>query len=144
MIRLATQEDMPELLRMGELFFNASGYAEMTAINLSDTEVLLDKLIEAGTLLTDGKGGMIGFVIFPLFMNASYFVAQELFWWVDEDQRKSGLGIELLSKAEELSKEYGANQMIMLSLKKLDGDRVSKLYKSRGYQERENTFMRAL
>lgn len=144
MIRPAVSGDMPELLRMGELFFNASGYNEMTDINLNDVELLLRKLIDAGTLITDGKGGMIGFVIFPLFMNASYLVSQELFWWVDEEQRKSGLGIDLLSQAENLSKELGAKQMIMLSLKKLHGDRISKLYNSRGYQERENSFMRAL
>ena len=70
MIRLATQEDIPELLRMSESFFNASGYAELTTFHESDSESTLNNIIEQGWLLTDVNHAMLGFVFFPMFMNS--------------------------------------------------------------------------
>jgi GNAT superfamily N-acetyltransferase len=77
-------------------------------------------------------------------MNNQTIVAQELFWWVDEKSRKSGVGIEILKQAEDLAKEYGATVMMMLSINELDGDRVNKLYERLGYKQREQSFMRIL
>lgn len=144
MIRLATLEDMPQLIRMGEAFFNASGYASITSFNEADTSLLLEKLINEGWLLTDGKSAMLGFVVFPMFMNCSTVISQELFWWVDEAARGSGIGVDILKKAEDLSKECGASVMVMLSLDELNGDRVSKLYNKLGYKKREQSHMRKL
>ena len=144
MIRLATLEDMSQLLRMGEAFFDASGYGDITTFNKDDSEKLLTKLIDEGWLLTDGESALLGFVVFPMFMNNDTIIAQELFWWVDEDKRKTGVGIEILKKAEDIAREHGATTMMMLSLKKLDGEKVNKLYKSLGYEEREQSYMRLL
>ena len=144
MIRLATQEDIPELLRMSESFFNASGYAELTTFDESDSESTLNNLIEKGWLLTDGNHAMLGFVVFPMFMNSSTIIAQELFWWVDEEARKTGAGIKILSKAEKLAKEHGAKALMMLSLNDLNGKKVNKLYESLGYKQKEQTYMRVL
>lgn len=144
MFRLATYNDMSELLRMGELFFNASGYSDITTFNKDDAERLLGQLIDSETILTDGKHSMLGYLVFPIFMNVSCLVAQELFWWVDEDHRKGGAGVQLLKQVERQAKKQGATTMMMLSLKELDGDKVNKLYLRLGYSEREKTFMRAL
>lgn len=143
-IRKATQSDMSELLRMGEAFFNASGYSDITSINLSDTESLLSSLIDQGTILTDGKNAMIGFVIFPMFLNNETMVSQELFWWVDEEKRNTRVGIEILKEAEKTSKAMGAKVMMMLSIKELNGDKVNRIYQRMGYTEREQTYMRVL
>ena len=144
MIRLATTEDIPEMLRMGESFFDASGYSDLTTFDKEDTESLLIKLIDERWLLTDGKSTLLGFVVFPMFMNNKTVVAQELFWWVDESARGSRVGIEILKKAEELAKEHGATAMMMLSIKELNGDSVNKLYERLGYSKREQTYMRVL
>lgn len=144
MIRLATLDDMPELLRMGKAFFDVSGYGKLTEFNAQDTEIVLLSLIEQDSLLTDGESGMIGFLVFPMFMNSSYTLSQELFWWVDEDKRKSKLGIQLLKAAEKQSKLKGADSMIMLSINDLNGDKVNKIYESLGYKRQEQTYMRAL
>jgi len=144
MIRLAKAEDMPQLLRMGEDFFNTSGYGDLTSFNKSDAEATLSSLIESESLLTDGKNTMLGYLIFPLFMNTSTSVAQELFWWVDESMRNTKLGVEILKAAEDLAKLQGATTMLMLSIKELDGERVNSLYSRLGYKEREQTYMRAL
>lgn len=144
MIRLATLEDMEQLLRMGKAFFDVSGYGQVTDFDYEDTEKVLISLIEQDSLLTDGEGGMIGFLVFPMFMNSSYTLSQELFWWVDEDKRKTKLGVELLKEAENQSKKLGADSMIMLSINDLNGDKVNKLYESLGYKRQEQTYMRAL
>ena len=144
MIRLAEHKDIPLMLAMGQRFFDASGYGSETEFNAEDTEQLFIKLIESHTLLTDGDGGMIGFVVFPMFMNTSHVIAQELFWWVDEEKRSSKLGLNLLKAAEATAKELGAKSLLMLSLNDLNGDKVNKLYESLGYTKREQTYMRAL
>jgi ribosomal protein S18 acetylase RimI-like enzyme len=144
MIRLAKKDEMQNLLRMGESFFHASGYGAITEFNRRDTEKLIVNLIELGTLLTDGKNGMIGFVIYPLFMNNSTLMSQELFWWVDEDRRGSKVGLQLLRAAEEISKESGADVMNMLSLNELDGEKVNSLYRRLGYKSKEQSYMRVL
>lgn len=144
MIRLAALLDMPELLRMGESFFNASGYSDLTTFNKDDTEDLLNELIGKGWLLTDGESTMLGFVVFPVFMNKSTIIAQELFWWVDENKRGSKVGVEILKRAEVLAKSYGATSLMMLSIEELKGGSVNKLYERLGYKRREQTYMRIL
>ena len=144
MIRLASSEDIPQLLRMGRNFFDVSGYADYMEFNIDDSKELLTTLIDFGTLLTDGKYCMLGFVIFPAFMCNKTLIAQELFWWVDEEKRGSGLANDLLLKAESLAKGNGANIMAMLSLEELNGKKVNSLYLKSGYKRKEQTFMRAL
>lgn len=144
MIRLAEHKDIPLMLAMGQRFFDASGYESETEFNAEDTEQLFIKLMGAHSLLTDGEGGMIGFVVFPMFMNTSHVIAQELFWWVDEEKRSSKLGLNLLKAAEATAKELGAKSLLMLSLNDLNGEKVNKLYESLGYTKREQTYMRSL
>ena len=144
MIRLAENKDIPLMLAMGQRFFDASGYGSETEFNAEDTEQLFIKLMDAHSLLTDGEGGMIGFVVFPMFMNTSHVIAQELFWWVDEEKRSSKLGLNLLKAAEATAKELGAKSLLMLSLNDLNGEKVNKLYESLGYTKREQTYMRSL
>ena len=87
---------------------------------------------------------MIGFLVFSIFMNNSHLIAQELFWWVDENKRKTKLGLNLLQAAEKAAKDQGASSMLMLSLNDLNGEKVNNLYKSLGYSARETTYMRSL
>jgi hypothetical protein len=144
MIRTAETNDLPNLLRMSESFFNVSGYAELTTFNVADSEELLIRLIELGTILTDGKNAMLGFVIFPLFMNKQTIMSQELFWWVDKEIRGTTAGIKLLKMAEKISKENGATVMNMLSLEDLNGEKVNKMYSKLGYKRKEQSYMRVL
>lgn len=144
MIRDAVVDDYPVLHRMGASFQKASGYTDICGYCEETTTKTFDLLREAGCLLTDGKSGMIGFMVYPLFMDSSVKVAQEAFWWVDEDSRGSGLGIRLMEAAESRAKELGAKSMMMLCLDELNGDGVESLYRKKGYKPRERTFMRYL
>ena len=144
MIRLAENKDIPLMLEMGQRFFDASGYGSETEFNAEDTEQLFIKLMDAHSLLTDGEGGMIGFVVFPMFMNTSHVIAQELFWWVDEEKRSSKLGLNLLKAAEATAKELGAKTFNMITLHGLGHERLNDIYLKRGYSRSENTYIRGL
>lgn len=144
MIRPATIEDMPELHRMGRRFFEVSGYDRISSYDPETMTISFQGLIDSGTLLTDGAHGMIGFLVFPLFFNKSDFVAQELFWWVDEDHRGGSLGVKLLKAAERTAKQYGAKSMIMLSINNLKDGKLDKLYKRLGYSPQEQSYSRGL
>lgn len=144
MIRLAEEKDFDILLRMCKSFFDASGYSDRFEYNEPDVKELVRALITDKTMITDGKSGMLGFILSPALMNRSQIIAQELFWWVDEDKRGGKLGLDLLKAAEEQATELGASQLLMLSLTKLNGGKVNKLYESRGYEPRESVYMRAL
>ena len=143
-IRRAEIKDIPQLHRMGRRFHEVSGYAEISEYSPASVGFILKGMIEAGTVFTDGEHGLLGFTTFPLFFDPSVIIAQEMFWWVDEAERKTGLGVELLDVAENRAKAMGAKALLMLSIKGLEGDKVNKLYLSRGYQEQENSYMRSL
>ena len=144
MIRLANYDDIPELLRMGKEFYDASGYKDVCGFNYTDVTGLLVRLIDAGTLLTNGDSCMLGFTTFNMFFDVSCLSAQELFWWVDKDKRGGRLGLELFAKTEEIAKNMGVKNMIMLSLDHLDGEKVNRIYEKLGYVSREKSYMRSL
>lgn len=141
---LASKDDIGVIMRMCKSFFDASGYNEEIEFNEEDMKAVIEELIEKKSLVTDGENGMLGFIVFPVFMNHSHLIAQELFWWVDEDKRGGKLGLELLREAESQAKKLGAKSLLMLSLSKLNGDKVNALYESKGYKPREVTYMRSL
>lgn len=141
-MKLATFDDWEDFLEMGHEFYTQSGYSDMGDFNETLLLEVFEKLIANESLIM-GDGGMIGWLVFPVFMTGR-MVAQELFWWVDQDKRKTGLGLKLLKAAEKKAKEQGAQHMLMLCLDRLDGEKVAKLYGAMGYESREQTFMRAL
>jgi len=144
MIRLAILDDLPELQRMGRRFFEVSGYSELSEYNEDDMKEVFVKLIDNEFLYTDGKNGMIGFSMFPVFFCQDTIAAQELFWWVDEEKRGSILGIKLLKIAENKAKSLGANVFLMLSIDSLNGEEINNIYKKMGYKKQENTYIRRL
>ena len=95
-------------------------------------------------LVDDRHRAMAAAVLFPAYMDAQTVLAQELFWWVSPEHRKSGTAIELLGALEETAKALGAKAILMLSIDALDGERVAHIYKRRGYKPAERTFMRKL
>ena len=143
-VKLATEQDIPRIVEMGERFFEVSPYSKLAKYNHQQIEKLLRQMIDLGTLVTDGESGMLGFFIFPVFMDPDTIIAQEMFWWVDENRRGGTLSLKLLKFAEKIAKESGATAFNMLCLTDLDGGRVGRLYKSQGYKPTENTYMRLL
>ena len=144
MIRTATIEDLPELHRMGKEFVSVTGYEGFSSYDFDSANDVFIELIRIGTILIDGKNGMMGFMVFPVFFDKKSLIAQELFWWVDVEKRGSILGVKMLKMAENIAKDLGAKAFLMLSIHGLNGSKVNNLYKRMGYREHEETYIRGL
>lgn len=146
MIRTATAADIPALVEMGGRFFAASGFADSTSYDPDSMAHTFAQLIESeqGVLLVADGVGMAGALVYPHYFNRHDLVAQELFWWVDEDARKSGAGSRLLLAIEAWAAERGAKSLIMLSLSALDAEKVNRMYENAGYRPAEQSFIKRL
>jgi N-acetylglutamate synthase-like GNAT family acetyltransferase len=144
-IRDATSEDFPDLDRIGRAFAEAAGLPEVDKESL---ECTLQNLIDNGILKVAEQDmrvvGCIGVLVFPLYSNLSYILAQELFWWIDREYRGTSGGIRLLNVAEAEAKKLGAKRMMMLCLDRVEGDKVASLYQKLGYESQERTFTKWL
>jgi len=144
MIRDARKTDLPILLHMGEQFFNASDFGELTTYDRASVKITMLQLIDSGVLLVgEVEGcisGMAGALLYPFYFNSSHLTGQELFWWVNEDQRKSGIGRKLLLKLEERAREMGASSFSMFSLEKMNPKLMDRVYKMNGYFPAEHSY----
>lgn len=141
-VRQATPADLEECLRMGRAFTKAAG---LEADDESMATTLLD-LIEGGGLFVAGSPvvGMAAVLVYQAYFKREHKVAQELFWWVDPQARKAGVGIELLVALEAWAKSQGARELMMIALDSMDAERVAGMYMNAGYLPRERSFVRAL
>jgi ribosomal protein S18 acetylase RimI-like enzyme len=146
LIRLGTKDDIPELARLGRLFFNESGYAVIADYDEQSVRDSLTAFMDAGICVLvvaeeDEIIGMTGAVISPLYLNRSVQMAQELFWWVHPDHR-GGVGKDLLNMLEAELEKRGAAANVMIALQKVNPELTGKLYERRGYQLIEHHYMR--
>lgn len=142
MIRNATMEDLPQILLLGEEFYNSTIHAELSKYCPETTEKTLIHLIEqdAGILvvLDDGEvRGMAGALLYPAYMTGE-LTGQELFWWCS----KKGKGLRLLDEIEKQAKEKGAKTFTMLSMDNLTPERLDKIYLGKGYNRSEHTYVK--
>ena len=148
-IRDAHEGYLTDIVRMGEEFFNESGFA---AVTTWDDETFLRTAVmlmigDDGLLLAAEEGGrvigMAGGVIFPFFMNANQRIAQELFWWVSPDYR-AGIGNVLLEQLEAEASRRGADVFLTANIAGERDGAFKRLYMQRGYKPSENMFMKVL
>jgi hypothetical protein len=135
MIRRATQEDMSQMLVIGEKFCAAAGQP----LNREALERSLTVLLQsdnAAIFVNEDVSGIIAGLLFPSFFSGE-LIAQELFWWAQSE------GLSLLKHFEEWAQAAGASQVIMLCLDSIEPERVAKIYQRRGYSALEHSFTRA-
>lgn len=141
-IKIATVDDLHEVLDMSKEFMSSTGYSkysdEQTITNLIETIVTgpQDTMI---ILLIPGVGFLAGQS--SPFAFGPHFLASEIAWWVNEDQRKSGAGNELIEAFEYWAKNVARCSII--SLTSLD-DKVGKIYEKKGYKLYERAYMKEL
>ena len=139
-IREATIEDLPEIVRMGLLFCEQAELEPDVDSLIETVHDLLDA--DLGILLI-GDGAMAGALAYPMYMNRTIIAAQEMFWWVDEDKRAGGAGKALMTALEEWAKRLGAKRMTMIGLESspayIDG-----FYRKNGYLPLEISYWKDL
>lgn len=150
MIRLATLKDIPALLRLGKKFHESAELSNLLDYDTESVSASISNMIEgdAGAVIvsTDGSKitGMIGLISFPSYMNFSTKLAQELFWWVEPEYRKTGVGVDLIKAAETWAELMEVSHIIMMSLESSNPEQVNNLYTKLGYTKKENTFYKGI
>lgn len=141
-IKIATVDDIPEILDMSMRFMSHTGYTEYS------DEQTIESLIRS--IVTGQQNAMIILLIpgvgFLAGMNSPFvfgphLIASEIAWWVNEDKRKSGAGTELIDAFEYWAKNVAGCSLITLT--SLD-DKVGKVYEKKGYKLYERAYMKEL
>jgi GNAT superfamily N-acetyltransferase len=124
---------------MGHSF---SQLAKVVADESSMRETLA-RLVDSRSLYVAGEpvSAMAALLIYPHYFNLSQIHAQELFWWVDESARGTGVGRRLLRAIEDAARDAGAHSLTMVSLA---ANPVDKLYEAAGYALQESSFVKVL
>jgi L-amino acid N-acyltransferase YncA len=144
----ATKADIPEMLEVAKLFYEASGYGEVVEYDPGSLEATLGALVphEDAIILVIKKDGKVvggaGAMVFPFYFNFYHKTGTELFYWINEEDR--GVGLYLLKALEHYAKEKGARSFSMISLEKLNPEGVGTLYNRLGYKLREHSYVKGL
>ena len=147
-VRRAETADMPSCLDMTARFHAASPISGVAPFDRDGMAVTLRGMMvnpRAGIWLAllDGKPvGIAGALLYPLYFNPAYEVAQELFWWLNPEARGSGGGEKLFQNVQIWAKDKGASAVFMIALADDRVDKMDKFYRRAGFQPMERTYMK--
>ncbi len=147
--RPATIEDWPFVQKYARQFFDLSGWKRVLGQDADCTHGL-DRLIGAPNVFfmvaTDGDRvvGGIGVVVAHSQTVQDKLLAQELFWYVDEDYRQTRVAVQLYRSAERWAKEVGAVAITMALLEGSMPETVASMYERMGYEQVERIFVKGL
>lgn len=142
-IRFATHADMPAIIEMAERFYPRSMHSAVIPFCAESTAKSMAQVLQNGFVLIAEAGGlvvgMLGMYIAPFALNHQYRTATEAMWWVDDDSRSTGAGLQLKYKARSESKARGATIMTMSTLSTTPGG-VADLLVRTGFRHAESTY----
>ena len=149
MIRLATIEDMPEMIRIGR---NFSGFVPHGDGIIPDDEQLersLTTLFNLGgvVFLAEKGGEVIGglvAILSPVWYNMDRFYATELGWWVEKEHRTGTTALRLVKVFEKWAKDSGAEYATMCNMIHANEKQIGVVYEKKGYIMVEQTFMKKI
>jgi GNAT superfamily N-acetyltransferase len=140
-VRVATGDDAPELLKMIGHFLSDTVYGE-TVDGETDTMAALVNRVASGelgqVLVAEHAGspvGMVGVLVYDHPLTGKT-VGSELIWWVEPSARSTRAGVKLLKASEEWAKERGALSMQFMSWH----GRLKEFYERLGYRELETVY----
>lgn len=148
MVRFATLEDVSAIIEMGAEFVSQA-WTEFEYDELSTKSWLYDFLHMPGTVLLIAEHneeviGMLAGMIVPMYFNQDHRNAQEMFWWVKEEHRKSRAGIQLLKVFEKWAIAHGARTIQMGTVARINQSRLAEFYKKQGFEESETYYTKVL
>jgi len=152
MIRTASREDMPKLLEVGWKYYKFAPFEEH-GLNYKpqDLERYIINMIgdpdNSGVLIAEKMGcfaGTTGIVTVPWFMDHGQKQIFEMWWWVEEEYRGSGVAKEMMAAIERWAVFHGAACLKMASLPNEHQDRLDKFYMKRGFSPADHFFGKRL
>ena len=142
-VRLATESDVPDILRMSEKFWAQTDYK--VPFDEPSALILIDMCMGQDLCMVLDIDGVVGFVMgvrFPLLGNNAYTIGAEMAWWVDQEHRSGKNGYELMQAIETAAKESGVHFWTMMNLESLQPEIAEKIYLRAGYKKTESTFLK--
>jgi len=145
----AGHDAIPVIAEMGSRFFAEAQWSDVTEWDHDSICATLRHLVDdpLGILLiATRKGvicGMAGGLVHPAYFNVHHLTGQELFWWVEPDER-GGVGQMLLDCLELAAMERGAKSWAMIALDRVRPDAVGAVYRRRGYRASEHSYIKRL
>lgn len=139
MIRQASLEDIETVLDLGRRFHAYSPWSERASLNEDHWRQTAHNLLTGETsAIFLSEDGFCGGLIFPLYFNWDYLIAQELFWFA-----KSG-GTEVRQAFENWAKGRGAVAIQMSCLADKREAAMRRLLTRKGYVATETQLLREL
>jgi hypothetical protein len=148
MIRLATIEDIPKLVKLGVAFHEATQGGTLLSMDTGHLSRSLRRLIQThnSSVIVLDVGGIKGTAALTTsfsYFNSDAVIGYEQFYWIYPEARGQ-YGRLLLSALEDEAKRLKCTHMMMIALESLEPDRVGMLYKRLGYRPLEHIYMKAL
>jgi GNAT superfamily N-acetyltransferase len=141
MVRLATIEDVPELVALGNSFVEQSQYRMLITPDNEAITNTMSMLIRMHAIFVLGRPivGMLGIATYPHVWNGET-CACEMFWWVEPQYR--GGGVRMLYAAEKWAEEKGAKFIQMIQPQ--SEPRLGEIYERLGYVPIERQYQKRL
>jgi GNAT superfamily N-acetyltransferase len=141
-MKIATIEDLPEISEMAMKFMATTRYSEYS--DQATIEGMIESIVTGEQnqkiiLLEPGKGFIAG--MSSAFPFGPHLLATEIAWWVEPEERKSGVGKSLLEAFEYWAKEKASCTMVSMAVLGHEG---GQFYVKNGYELYEQAYMKVL
>lgn len=120
MIRHAVISDVPAIVALVKLFYPNTPYAKQGDFDEATVTDLTINLVCSGIVLVaqrEDSGelvGILGTVIAPYMYNSNILGCNEAIWWVLPEYQKTGIGIKLLERVDQIRKLRGCKFFQMM------------------------------
>jgi len=138
-IRKAGPDDLEAVVEWGRKFHAYSPWGKRVPIEDEDWRRTVANLLaseDAAVFVSDG--GFCGGLIFPMYFNFSFRIAQELFWFADHG------GTELREAFEDWARARGADAIQMSCIADDRETAVRRLFRKAGYSATETSLMKEI
>lgn len=147
-VREARNEDLAECVSFGRKFWEMTEYSQWFDYDEDSIETICSIMLENNTMVVVEDNGEIvgaaGGYVSPWPFNLNVNAGSELFWYVDDGYRNSGIGKEMMALLEQLAKKAGATVWSMMCLDAVEPEKATAMYKKAGYTPTERTFTKVI
>lgn len=147
-MRTANHLDIEDIVDLGEVFWHLSSYGEMgLTFSREKCYRLAQFCIDHGVSIVQyEEGELIGALIMSITENpfSADLMACDIYFFVRQDKRKTGLGRKLLQKGMDIAESKGVVIFNMMNLESVAPEASASLYESLGLRKVESTFTKAL
>jgi len=139
LIKRATQDDLAEILRIGERFYLGSVWSGVVEFDPEHFARFALQMMRGEGAIFLSDDGMCGGMLAPVYFSSNAKIASELFWHCED-----GKGQELHQAFEDWARQEGAEIVHMTGQANAREKGIRRLYRARGYEAKEIGFFKEL